>query len=61
MAKFIKLTKDNGKIIMLNMDLARSVSEDKILTTTLIDFGDDFFFRVQETPEEIMKLLGGAE
>ncbi|WP_257824244.1 hypothetical protein [Aggregatibacter actinomycetemcomitans] len=60
MAKFIKLSKINDTIFV-NMDLIESMSRDGNMTNLYYPGDSNSYYRVTETPEEILEAMKAAE
>ncbi len=54
---FIILTLKNDKRIRVNFDLVRDYSQIINETGSVICFDEDYYFKVQETPEQLDKML----
>lgn len=60
MAKFIKLSQINGTIFV-NMDLIESMSRDGSMTNLYYPGDNNSYYRVMETPEEILEAMKATE
>lgn len=60
MAKFIKLSTINS-VIFINMDLIESMSRDGSMTNLYYPGDSNSYYRVMETPEEILETMKATE
>jgi len=60
MAKFIKLSTINS-VIFINMDLIESMSRDGSMTNLYYPGDGNSYYRVMETPEEILETMKATE
>ncbi|BAS48360.1 hypothetical protein [Aggregatibacter actinomycetemcomitans] len=60
MANFIKLSTINS-VIFINMDLIEGMSRDDSMTSLHCSGDANSYYRVTETPEEILEAMKAAE